>query len=69
MDQLVADGCDGTVTNTGVKGEVIRLLEESLQRPLHWIVCMRHANGLPLRHLVAGIDGKISGPRGFTGLI
>jgi hypothetical protein len=30
---------------------------------------MLHANELPLRHLVAGIDGKTSGSRGFTGPI
>ena len=25
-------------------GGVLRLLEEGLQRPLHWFVCMPHAN-------------------------
>ena len=33
--------------------EVIRLLEKTLQRPLHWFVCMFNENELPLRHLLA----------------
>jgi len=41
-------GCDGTNVNTGAVGGVIRLLEEHLNRPLQWLVCMMHANELPL---------------------
>ena len=69
LNSLDAVGCDGTVLNTGTKGGIIRLLEESLQRPLHWFICMLHANELPLRHLLADIDGKTNGPHGFTGPI
>lgn len=28
IQKLVATGCDGTVTNTGKSGDVMRLLEE-----------------------------------------
>lgn len=62
-------GCDGTAVNTGIKGGVIRLLEEHFEKPLHWFVCMLHANELPLRHLFHHLDGNTSGPRGFSGLI
>lgn len=45
-----AIACDETVVNTGVKGDVIRLLEEHLKKPLQWFVCLRHSNDLPLGH-------------------
>ena len=69
MNALVGVGCDGTPVNTGLKGGTIRLLEESLNHPLHWFICMLHSNELPLRHLLITIDGKTYGPRGFTGSI
>ena len=55
--------------NTGAKGSVIRLMELKLDKPLHWFICQLHANELPLRHLLQTLDGKTSGPRGFTGEI
>ena len=69
LDSISAIGCDGTNVNTGTKGGIIRLLEKSLRRPLHWFVCMLHGNELPLRHLFSVLDGKTSGPRCFTGPI
>jgi hypothetical protein len=66
---LVAIGCDGTAVNTGCKGGVIRLIELKVNKPLHWFVCQLHGNELPLRHLIEKLDGKTSGPRGFTGVI
>lgn len=66
---IVAVGCDGTAVNTGHRGGVIRLLEEKLNRPLHWFVCLLHANELPLRHLISHYDGQTSGPSSFTGPI
>jgi hypothetical protein len=69
LEPLVAIGCDGTNVNTGSKGGIIKLIEESLEKPLHWFVCMLHGNELPLRHLFASLDGKTSGPRCFTGVI
>ena len=65
LNDVVAIGCDGTAVNTGCKSGVIRLLEEKLEKPLHWFVCLLHSNELPLRH----IDGKTSGPATFTGPI
>lgn len=68
-DDLLAIGCDGTVTNTGKFSGVIRLFEKRLQRPLQWIICMLHLNELPLRHLFDYIDGKTSGPSSYNGPI
>ena len=68
-EDLVAVGCDGTVINTGRKGGVIAMIENNLQRPLQWLICLLHANELPLRHLIQETDGKTSGPSGFHGPI
>ena len=68
-EKLLAIGCDGTAVNTGSKGGVIRILELKLDKTLHWFICQLHANELPLRHLLQTLDGKTSGPRGFTGEI
>lgn len=62
-------GCDGTATNTGIRGGIIRLLEVSLHRPLQWFICQLHANELPLRHLFEYLDGPTTGPKGFSGPI
>lgn len=66
---LMAVGCDGTNTNTGKVGGVIRLLENRLSRPLQWIICLLHANELPLRHLFTYLDGPTAGPKSFAGLV
>ena len=66
---IKAVGCDGTATNTGIRGGIIRLLEVSLHRPLQWFVCQLHANELPLRHLFEYLDGPTTGPKGFSGPI
>ena len=67
--KFVAVGCDGTNVNTGRIGGVIRLLEEKYKKPLQWLVCLLHANELPLRHLLQHLDGSTSGPRAFSGPI
>lgn len=69
ISQLQAIGCDGTVVNTGYKNGIIRQLELSLGRPLHWFVCLLHTNELPLRHLLQHLDGKTTGPKGYCGEI
>lgn len=69
LSRIVAVGCDGTAVNTGVRNGVIRLLEEEVGSPLQWLVCQFHANELPLRHLLQHLDGKTTGPRGFSGPI
>lgn len=66
---IVAIGCDGTNVNTGALGGVVCLLEKKLNRPIHWFVCMLHANELPLRHLFQKLDGGTHGPKAFSGVI
>ena len=55
--------------NTGHKAGVIRQLEEISGHPLQWLVCLLHANELPLRHLFEVLDGATTGPRGSSGSI
>lgn len=69
LEDTLAIGCDGTVTNTGKYGGVIRLLEKRLHRPLQWIICLLHLNELPLRHLFAKLDGNTTGPNTYSGAI
>lgn len=45
----------------GYKGGVVKFIDELLRRPLLWWFCLLHLNELPLRHLVAEIDGTSSG--------
>lgn len=66
-NHLIAIGCDGTNTNVGTKGDIIRLLELHLQKPLHWFVCQLHGNELPLRHLISFTGCQTSGPNAFSG--
>lgn len=62
-----AIGCDGTVTNTGHSGGIIRLIEEGLNRPLQWQICELHLNELPFKALFALLDGDTSSPSEFKG--
>lgn len=67
IESLIAVGCDGT--NTGKVGGMIYLLEHRLSRPLQWIICLLHANELPLRHLFTYLDGPTAGTRSFVGRV
>ena len=69
IGEVTAIGCDGTAVNTGRNGGVIKLLEEHLDKPLQWIICLLHTNELPLRHLMKELDGGTSGPENFAGLV
>ena len=69
LNSVVAIGCDGTNVNTGTNGGIIKIFEESLERPLHWFICMLHSNELLLRHLFSALDRKTSGPNSYTGAI
>ncbi|KAK0067238.1 hypothetical protein Bpfe_003336 [Biomphalaria pfeifferi] len=69
ITNILGIGCDGTATNTGPAGGIIRLLEIKLGRPLQWLPCLLHANELPLRHLIKHLDGKTTGPQEFSGPI
>jgi hypothetical protein len=69
MSKVLGVGCDGTATNTGATGGIIRLIEIKLGKPLQWLPCQLHANELPLRHLMKHLDGGTSGPKQFSGPI
>jgi len=47
----------------------IRKLEEKLNRPLQWIICLLHFNELPLKTIFQEIDGTTKGPTVFSGPI
>lgn len=66
-ETLRAVVCDGTAVNTGYNNGVIRKMEISLQKPLQWLVCLLHANELPLRKILEVVDGKTTGPRTSEG--
>lgn len=68
-ESLLAIGCDGTPVNTGTKGGAIKLIEDSLNRPLQWLICLLHFNELPFRHIFKHLDGETSGPKAFKGKI
>lgn len=68
-DNVCAIGCDGTVVNTGPHAGIVCLLEKHLQKPVHWFICLLHANELPLRHLITNLDGKTMGPNAWSGPI
>lgn len=68
-DKVCAIGCDGTVVNTGPHAGIVCLLEKHLQKPVHWFICLLHANELPLRHLITNLDGKTMGPNAWSGPI
>ncbi|GBM98649.1 hypothetical protein AVEN_273129-1 [Araneus ventricosus] len=62
-------GCDGTVTNTEWKNVVIHRLENRVERPLQWSICLLHFDELPFRHFFQHIDGQTAGPKSFSGPI
>lgn len=62
-------GSDGTNTNVGGVGGINCFIEVELKRPLHWFVCMLHANELPLKNLILKLDGKTTGSSSFSGPI
>lgn len=66
---IKAIGCDGTSTNTGDKGGVIRKLELRWNRPLQWLVCMLHMIELQLRALITKCGITSTSPRELSGTI
>ncbi|XP_050338468.1 uncharacterized protein LOC126764871 [Bactrocera neohumeralis] len=67
VEHLEVVSADGTKTNTGWKGGIIRKLEEIIGRPLQWVVCLLHFNELPFRALFEHIDGVSKSPNTFSG--
>ena len=50
-DKIKIIGTDGTACMTGKFNGFIRSLEELVNKPLQWVICLLHANELPLRHI------------------
>lgn len=69
-ESLLAVVCDGTVLNTGKHNGIIRQLEQSLRRPVQWLICLLHTNELPFRKYLSVLDdGCTTGPSTSTGEI
>lgn len=69
LNELVAIGCDGASTNTGSQAGVLKLIEEHLNRPVHWIVCMLHMNEIVFNKIFVGEDGKTKSANTYSGVI
>ena len=54
---------------TGKFNGFIQNLEELLNKPLQWVICLLHINQLPLRHIFIHLDGTTNSPATFTGPI
>jgi hypothetical protein len=67
LDSVNLLGGDSTNPNTGWKGGSHAHLEKMLKRRLFWAICQLHTNELPLRHLIAALDGPTSSDKGFSG--
>ena len=68
-NKLAIVGTDGTASMTGKYNGCIRSLEELLNKPLQWVVCLLHTNELPLRHVFTMLDGTTKSPDSFSGPI
>ena len=66
-ESLIAIGADSTNVNTGWEGGAIQFLKKKLGRKLIWLICALHTNELPLRHLMAQLDGKTQSNKAFSG--
>ena len=42
LDDVAAIRCDSTAVNSGRKTGVIKRLEDHLNKPLQWLVCLQH---------------------------
>ena len=62
-------GTDGTACMTGKFNGFIRSLEELVNKPLQWVICLLHANELPRRHIFIHLDGTTNSPATFEGPI
>lgn len=69
LSNIYLVGADGTNLNTGVRGGIIRKIEENVGHAVQWVICMLHTNELPLRHYFSLLDGNTTGPNSFKGPI
>ena len=69
VDTLEAVCADGTAVNTGYKSGAIAEVERNLGHSLQWLICLKHFNELPFRHVFDELDGGFgtSGPTSFKG--
>ena len=56
---MEAIACDGTMTNTEWKTGAVAETERNLGKALQWIICLKHCNELPLRHVFDKLDGGL----------
>ena len=70
LEQILSTiGTDGTAVMTGCDNDCIWVLEEFLERPLQWSICLLHCNELPLRHVFTHIDRTTKSRNSFGGVI
>lgn len=69
FEDLMALGNDGTNVNIGSTGGINHFIEVELNRPLHWFVCLLHANEIPMKTLIIKLDGGTTGRNSFKGPI
>ena len=67
--KLAIAGANGTASMTGKHNGCLRGLEELLNKPLQWIVCLLYTIELPLRVVFGVLDGSSSSPDTFVGPI
>ena len=64
--KLAIVGTNGTASMTGKYNGCVRGLEELLNKPLQWIVCLLYTNKLSLQLVFGVLDGFLSGPDIFA---
>ena len=66
-EKLVIAGNDGTAIMTGAYKGAIHLLEERLNKPMQWAICLLLFHELPLRHVFISLDGETKSLNSFSG--
>ena len=65
--KLAIVGTNGTASVTGKHNGCLSGLEELLNTPLQWIVCLLYTNKLPLLLVFGVLNGSLSCPDTFAG--
>lgn len=70
LDDLMVLGSDGENNNVGsTDGGINYHIEAIIKRPLHWFICLLHANELPLKNLIQKLDGNTTSGKTLSGPI
>lgn len=70
LKDLMALGSDGENNNVGTAdGGINQHIEAIIKRPVHWFVCLLHANELPLKNLICKLDGPTTSAKTLSGPI